>query len=158
MTVKCERTIADKNRKSLAIVQRRGPWAFRFLVDVILQNDLNRIANILLSNVSDRPQNTMRSTTQPNVTPYNGTDRQDRDSLVVTPQNRPIQEAASDSTSKAGNTTKYNIRLNDRIAVALTLCGHTLTFFLRRKIFFVCLQLILQELCKAPRNFEVRWL
>ena len=109
--IKCEKHILEQNRKLMSTLQRRGPRAFEIFIEALLQNDLNHIADIVLSNVRDS-----RLTTRTTLS-MGGTD----------PKTVTQSTTGSKAVDKAATTdkTECNICMDNKISVALNPCGHT---------------------------------
>ena len=100
----CERLESDKNRKLLSIVMKRGPRAFQIFVESLLQNDLNDLADIVLSHVEDTPAPI------PPLPP-------------TVPEPRP--QLVNDSSNNVENN-ECAICMDSQVSVVLIPCGHTL--------------------------------
>lgn len=118
----CEKLDVAKNRTLITILQRRGPQAFQLFIESLLQNNLNHVADKILSNVSGRG-NTPRSMTASNNTTVSTTNSINEDTNIC------------------------NICMDNRISVTLDPCGHTLCstcgdIFLRKHECCYCKQYV----------------
>ena len=83
------------NRKLFGLVSKKGPRAFHLLIEVLLQNQLSRIAEKLLSNIVEQPA-VLSSSSSINFV------KSDQDVIM-----------------------ECNICMTDKKSVALIPCGHT---------------------------------
>ena len=67
--IKREKSKVPINRKLFGLVSKKGPVAFQGLVHALLQNQLNLIADKLLSNLGTQSSDPTSVTTSPNTKP-----------------------------------------------------------------------------------------
>ena len=105
--INCERYTADKTRKLMSIVQRRGPMAFETFINSLIQNDLMHIAEIVLNNVSD--------------------DNKSIQNNEEHTSNNVLFNQILGNTNEVNNEDVFlcSICMESRISVTLNPCGHT---------------------------------
>ena len=105
--IDCETYTADKTRKLMSIVQRRGPTAFETFINSLIQNDLMHIAEIVLNNVSEDNTSIQK-------------DRNHTSNTVLI--NQIIDSVNEDKNEDA---LLCCICMESKISVTLNPCGHT---------------------------------
>ena len=120
--IKCEKHVLEQNRKLMSTLQRRGPSAFEIFIEALLQNDLNHIADIVLSNVREN-KNTGQTTTT--TVSMGGADPKTFTPAQSTTGSNPIDKAVARDVNLIMDNTECNICMDNKISVALNPCGHT---------------------------------
>ena len=127
--IECEQITSNKNRKLMTIIPKRGPRAFGLFVEALLQNRLNHIVDVLLSNVMVPPTRVEPVAVIPSthdlpppvvepVADIPSTHDLSGPSITATP--------TTIHSTLQNDATECNICMSDTISVALTPCGHTL--------------------------------